>query len=70
MGDGRGEVYVYSRECTGNQYFGRCACGLNHLDQTFAVSPYYFDYSEYDDPGKIKMEKGRVMGRGSDFLIS
>ena len=46
-----------SRECEGDQYIGRWSCVLNHMDQNFSVSPDYFDYSEYEKLGQIKMEK-------------
>ena len=53
-----------------DQYVGRCARGLNHMYQTFAVSPNYFDHSEYDNLGQIIMKKGRVMVRGSDPFLN
>ena len=51
------DKYLF-RECTGDQYVDRCACGLNHLEQIFAVSPDYFYYSKYDDLGQIRVKKG------------
>ena len=50
------DKYLF-RKCAGDQYIGRCSCGLNQLDQNFAVSPYCFDYSEYDELGQKKMKK-------------
>ena len=50
------DKYLF-RECTGDQYVDRCACGLNQLEQIFAVSPDYFYYSKYDDLGQIRVKK-------------
>ena len=44
-------------ECTGDQYVGRCACGVNQMEHTFEVSPDRFYYSEYDELVQIKIKK-------------
>ena len=56
----------FPRECGGDKYFGQWDCGLKHLKYIFAVSTAYFDYSEYNEVGHIKLKKGRVMGKVSD----
>ena len=33
------------RENEGNQYVGRCASCLNHLEKEFYVMPPYFDFA-------------------------
>lgn len=32
-------------EAAGDQYVGRCACGLDQLSKEFGISPVYFDFS-------------------------
>ena len=36
-------------EGAGDQYVGKCACGLDQLTKEFAISPAYFDYSHIED---------------------
>ena len=42
----------------GDQYFGRCASGMNQLSKTFAVTPAYFDsFGEIND--EVEREKSK-----------
>ena len=47
------DQYLF-RECAGDKYVVRCACGLNYLEKNFVFLPAYFDYSEYDEVGHIQ----------------
>ena len=39
------------------------------MDNIFEFYPDYFDYSEYDEVGHMKIKKARVMGIGSDYFL-
>ena len=59
---------IIFRDCAGGKYVGQYACRLNHLYQTFAVSPAYFGYSEYDKFGQIRMKR-KVESQIEDRVI-
>ena len=44
-------------EAAGNQYVGRCACGLNQLSKHFGVSQPFFDFSDFTELEQIKKER-------------
>ena len=51
------DKYLLSAKSSGDQYVGRFASGLDHLEKCFPASPPYFDFSSIEDeieknPGK------------------
>ena len=69
MGGVKNKYLFY--KAAGDHYVGRCATTFNRIKKEFAVSPPYFDYSEFDDPierAKIREEvEGYLFDRLGDL---